>query len=238
VNYTGDDRPKAGKNWSELYHEIPIKDAEKFYKTFLNIGLRFSQKNVPVYVWHASNRYQELRDACKSIKIIDHQQIIWVKPCILLTYSVYPWRHEPCLFGWPQGNKPHFTAAANKSGGTIWDISFLRSGDPASPEYYSDVWEIDYEGKGRPPAGMHPTVKPTEIFAIPMRVHTDPGDVCYEPFSGSGSQIIAAERVRRRCYAIEIEPVFCDVAVKRWEDFTGKKARLIKTKRKQGGRAR
>lgn len=69
-----------------------------------------------------------------------------------------------------------------------------------------------------------PTVKPTEVFAIPMRVHTNVGDICLEPFSGSGSQIIAAERVNRRCFAMELEPVFCDVAVRRWEEFTGKKA--------------
>jgi DNA modification methylase len=57
-----------------------------------------------------------------------------------------------------------------------------------------------------------------------MRVHTSVGDICYEPFCGSGSQIIAAERLNRRCFAIEIEPIFCDVAVKRWEEFSGKKA--------------
>ncbi|HUW34841.1 MAG TPA: DNA methyltransferase, partial [Planctomycetota bacterium] len=75
--------------------------------------------------------------------------------------------------------------------------------------------------------------KPTEIFAIPMRVHTKPGDLCYEPFAGSGSQIIAAERTGRRCYAIEIEPIFVDVAVRRWEEFTGQKATRETTCAKQ-----
>jgi len=74
----------------------------------------------------------------------------------------------------------------------------------------------------------HPTVKPVEIFAIPMRVHTRPGDICYEPFCGSGSQIIAAEKLGRVCYAMELEPVFVDVAVKRWEEWTGKKAKRSK----------
>jgi len=104
-------------------------------------------------------------------------------------------------------------------------VDFLRSGDPTKPEYHSDVWELDWEGKKRNTGLQHPTVKPTEVFAIPMRVHTSVGDICYEPFSGSGSQIIAAERLNRRCFAMEIEPVFCDVAVKRWEEFSGKKAR-------------
>jgi DNA modification methylase len=64
-----------------------------------------------------------------------------------------------------------------------------------------------------------------EIFARPMRVHTGPGEICYEPFSGSGTQIIAAAKLSRRCYAMEIEPVFVDVAVERWQSFTGQKAR-------------
>jgi DNA modification methylase len=59
-----------------------------------------------------------------------------------------------------------------------------------------------------------------------MEIHTEPGDVCYEPFSGSGSQIIAAEQLFRRCFAIEKSPQYVDVAVKRWEAFTGLKARL------------
>ena len=71
----------------------------------------------------------------------------------------------------------------------------------------------------------HPTVKPVEVFAIPMRVHTSTGAICYEPFCGSGSQIIAAEKLDRRCYAMETEPVFVDVAVERWERWTGTKAK-------------
>jgi DNA modification methylase len=72
----------------------------------------------------------------------------------------------------------------------------------------------------------HPTSKPIEVFAIPMRQHTKPGDVCYEPFSGSGSQIIAGEATGRRVYAIEISPQYVDVAVRRWQTASGKHAVL------------
>jgi DNA modification methylase len=77
---------------------------------------------------------------------------------------------------------------------------------------------------GRENDKIHPTQKPVELFAIPMRNHTRQGDVVYEPFSGSGSQIIAAEQLGRRCYAMELEPRYVDVAVARWEKFTGRKA--------------
>jgi len=72
----------------------------------------------------------------------------------------------------------------------------------------------------------HPTSKPVEVFAIPMRQHTKPGEVCFEPFSGSGSQIIAGEATGRQVYAIEISPQYIDVAVKRWQTATGKQAAL------------
>ncbi|MGE4198441.1 MAG: DNA methyltransferase, partial [Phycisphaerales bacterium] len=99
-------------------------------------------------------------------------------------------------------------------------------------------------GKARPGDNEHPTQKPVEIFARPMRRHTRGalpsmkrrsvpsatvgaiGDVCFEPFSGSGSQLIAAEQLGRRCYAIELEPVFVDVAIRRWQMLTGREAVL------------
>ncbi len=84
--------------------------------------------------------------------------------------------------------------------------------------------EIDWEGKARIVGNEHPTQKPVALFERPMQKHIARGDICFEPFSGSGSQLIAAERLQRHCYALEIEPRFCDVAVRRWEEFTGKKA--------------
>lgn len=85
------------------------------------------------------------------------------------------------------------------------------------------MWEVassEVESKD------HPTSKPTKLFEIPMLVHTQLGDTCYEPFSGSGSQIIAAERTKRRCVAIELNPRFVDVAVMRWQNLTGERATL------------
>ncbi len=227
VDYTGADRPGGGRDWSDLYHEVDIKDAKGFLSSFLTIGLEHTAPQAAVYVWHADRRFDIIRQIFNELGLLIHQHIIWVKPCTVLTYSVYPWRHEPCIFGWRKGNKPFFRPHRKKIG-SVWVVGLLRAGDPEAPEYYSDLWELDWEGKKRNNGLDHPTVKPTEIFAIPMRVHTRPGDICYEPFSGSGSQIIAAERINRRCFAMEMEPVFCHVAIRRWEEFTGKKAELIK----------
>ncbi len=224
VDYTGADRPTGGKDWSDVYHEVDIPDAKEFIKKFYAVGLKYIKKHTALYLWHASKKITMIWEACNSLGVLIHQEIIWVKPCVILTYSFYSWRHEPCLLMWIKGEKPPYKPK-NKSIGSVWMVDFLRTGDPTQPEYHTDVWELDWEGKKRNTGLYHPTVKPTEVFAIPMRVHTSPGDICYEPFSGSGSQIIAGERLNRRVFAMEIEPVFCDVAVKRWEDFTGLKAR-------------
>ena len=224
VDYTGKNRPNGGRDWSDVYREIDIPDASVFIKSFYEVGLKFIKPHTALYLWHASKRRREIDDVCKELNILIHQQIIWVKPCVILTYSFYSWRHEPCLLMWIKGQKPPYRPK-DKSIGSVWTVDFVRSGDPTTPEYHTDVWELDWEGKKRGSTiAEHPTVKPTEVFAIPIRVHTQVGDVCFEPFCGSGSQIIAAERLNRRCFAMELEPFFVDVAVKRWEEFTGKKA--------------
>lgn len=225
VDYTGADRPNGGKDWSNVYREIDIPDAVDFMRKFYTAGLKHIEEGTALYLWHASRRRSDIEGVCKELGILIHQEIVWVKPCVILTYSFYSWRHEPCLLMWIKGNKPDYKPK-NKSIGTVWTVDYLKSGDPSTPEYYTDIWELDWEGKKRNSGLEHPTVKPTEVFAIPMRVHTTPGDICYEPFCGSGSQIIAGERLNRRVFAMELEPVFCDVAVKRWEEFTGKKAVL------------
>ena len=86
------------------------------------------------------------------------------------------------------------------------------------------VWQVP---KAEIESSEHPTSKPNRLFAIPMELHTRADDLCYEPFSGSGSQLIAAEQLGRRCYAIELEPRFVDVAISRWERLTGRKAEVI-----------
>jgi DNA modification methylase len=85
------------------------------------------------------------------------------------------------------------------------------------------VWEIGQAGEDH---GLHPTMKPLEIFTRPISWHTRKGEVVLEPFSGSGTQVIAAEQLERRCYAMELSPGFVDAAIGRFEKATGKKAIL------------
>jgi DNA modification methylase len=76
-----------------------------------------------------------------------------------------------------------------------------------------------YGGGGDDACTPHPTQKPLLLFETPIRNHTSSGDVVYEPFAGSGTQLIAAEKLKRRCFAIELDPVYCDLIRQRYEDF-------------------
>ena len=112
------------------------------------------------------------------------------------------WQHEPCLYGWPKGKIPALRPPANET----------------------TIWHVDQKGEQD---GIHPTQKPVELFRRPLLYHTKPGELCFEPFLGSGTCLIAAEVTARRCFGIEQEPAYVDVVVKRWEQFTGKKAELV-----------
>jgi DNA modification methylase len=112
------------------------------------------------------------------------------------------WQHEPAMYGWKQGKMPGLKPPANST----------------------TVWHVDQKGEQD---GIHPTQKPVELYKRPLLYHTKKGDLCYEPFLGSGTCLIAAEQLERRCFAIDQEPRYVDVAVQRWEEFTGRKAERI-----------
>ena len=208
IAYHGDDRPakdggKSGKNWEHVYVEGGPEDAEGFYDRFLSVCLPHVVGDAALYLWHAHVNYVTLVRVLERHGLFVHQLIVWVKPVATFGHSVFRWRHEPCAFGWRRGNKP-----------------------PHSAANFETVWECDWDGRARVTGNFHPTEKPVRLFEIPMLVHTVPGDIVLEPFSGSGSQIIAAERLRRRCRAIDLQPVFVDGSILRFEKATGKKAIL------------
>ena len=208
VDYTGDDRPEgSGKDWSDKYREIDITDLGEFLRAVFRATLPALRNDAGIYIWHAHLMYPVIAQVFDEYGILAHQPIIWTKPSSTFTYSYYRWAHEPCIFGWRKGHKPPH---------------YLES-------KLTTVWEVDWEGQKRIVGNEHPTQKPVRLFEIPLEQHTRPGDSVLEPFCGSGSQLIAAERLGRKCLALEISPAFVDVAVRRWEKATGKEAALEST---------
>ena len=210
VSYDAKNHPSKnfadGKNkdWKGRYADKQkTEPLGPFYEAFLRQALAVCEANAAIYVWHASQRQIEVEKAMRDCGILVHQQIIWVKNKPVLTHSFYMWQHEPCFFGWKQGNKPQRTPGDFPP--TVWQIDV-----PVLPGVES----------------RHPTEKPLELFATPILLHTQRGDVCYEPFSGSGTHLCAAENTGRRCFAMEIEPAFVAVALERLCDM-GMNAKLV-----------
>jgi DNA modification methylase len=207
VDYTGERPNDSGKDWTATYREIDIEDAEEFFRSVFRNVLRVMAPEAAIYCWHAHKRQALIARLWEELGIVDHQQIVWVKPTAVFGRVYWHFRHEPCVMGWRKGSQP-----------------------PHDGRHEHDsVWEVPYDEGRLRASGEHPTQKPVELFVRPMKKHTRPGDLCFEPFSGSGSQLIAAEQLARRCYAIEVQPAFVDVAVRRFEEATGTEAVLDET---------
>ena len=153
------------------------------------------------YVWHASLFTREVLDSLESCGFKRRSMIIWAKDRFTLGRGDYHWQHEPAWYVVRDGKVGHY--AGGRSLSTVWNI-------PAR----------DDSGVG------HSTQKPVECMKRPIENNSSPGQAVYEPFSGSGTTIIAAEMTGRHCYAIELNPAYVDVAVKRWQAFTGQPGTL------------
>ena len=203
VDYTGERPNDSGKDWTATYREIDIEDADGFFRAVFTNMLEVLGPKGAIYCWHAHKRCGDIQRIWRDLGILDHQQIVWVKPTPVFGRVYWHFQHEPCVMGWRQGDKPEHDGVHE----------------------HTSVWTVDWDGKARI-TSEHPTSKPVELFTRPIKKHTNPGDVVFEPFSGSGSQLIAAERTGRRCRAIEISPPYVDVAIRRWEKATGQHATL------------
>jgi len=162
-----------------------------------------------VYIWHAGIHAAEVARGLESCGFEIRAQIIWVKQHFAISRGAYHWRHEPSWYAVRKGQSGHWLGDRKQT--TVWEVANLNSfGEP----------EKENEVTG------HGTQKPVEIMRRPLLNHTRAGEACYDPFLGSGSTLVAAESIGRTCYGMEIDPRYVDVAVQRWQRFTGKQAVL------------
>lgn len=151
------------------------------------------------YCWHAGRHASEVQRSMEAAGFEVRNQVIWSKSNFPISRGHYHWRHEPCWYAVRKGHTAKWVGDRKQT--TVWEVNLDRNTE-----------------------GGHSTQKPVECMARPIRNH-DAAEV-YEPFLGSGTTLIACEQLGRKCYAIEIEPRYIDVAVRRWQNLTGKAATL------------
>ncbi len=152
------------------------------------------------YVWHGALHAAAVAESLEACRFAIRAQIIWGKDRLVLGRGHYHWQHEPCWYAVKGAG--HW--AGDRKQTTLWRIP--------SRDQDADT--------------VHGTQKPVECMRRPIENNSSPGQAVYEPFSGSGTTIIAAEMSGRACHAVELSPAYVDVAVRRWQDFTGQQARL------------
>jgi len=153
-----------------------------------------------VYVWHGALHASTVAASLEGCGFAVRSQIIWDKTRLVIGRGDYHWQHEPAWYAVRKGRKGHW--AGDRKQTTVWAIPHRKS-----------------------PTG-HGTEKPVECMKRPIENNSSPGQAVYEPFCGSGTTIIAAEMTGRCCYAIELDPTYVDVALSRWQAFTGNAAIL------------
>jgi DNA modification methylase len=179
--------------------ELTEEELYRFLVAYMTI--QPLRKDAAQYVCHASLRAHVFREALLETGMTLRSQIIWAKSRPGFNFAQYKWKHEPIYYAVPE------------SGTVAW------YGDNTQ----TTLWEIASESGA---VYEHPTQKPVGLAGKAISNSLRSGESIYEPFSGSGSTLIACEMTGRKAWAIEIDPAYVEVAIKRWQDFTGERATL------------
>lgn len=155
------------------------------------------------YIWHADLEGYNFRGAAFDAGWKIRQCLIWEKQTLVMGRQDYHWKHEPCLYGWKDG------------AGHLW----------AADRKQTTILKFDRPSRN----AEHPTMKPVALFEYQMLNNTKGGDIILDSFGGSGTTMLAAEKNGRVSRLMELDPKYCDVIIKRWQDFTGKTATLEAT---------
>lgn len=224
----------VGETKEHLTIENDDMDADVFreflVKAFSNAE-EHMKEGAPFYIWHASRTSREFMDACEEAGLTVKQTLIWVKNIFVLGRQDYQWRHEPCLYGWKEGQAHYFIADRTLDTVTEkpMDIEGMSEKDLRETlrrilaETPSDVIHANKPARN----AEHPTMKPVTLMARMIYNSSKPRDKVLDLFGGSGSTLMACEQLHRRCAIMEYDPVYCDVIIKRWQDSTGRTAERI-----------
>ena len=191
-------RPKQSRQWKKIYSDnLNQNEYTKWLGAILRNASKFLAAGAGVYIWNGHRQFGPMHQLLESIGIKVSCVITWSKESFAIGYGDYNQQTEFCLYGWLENNGAHkWYGPTNES--TLWQIHRCPT-----KEY------------------KHPTQKPLEFSERAMRNSSRRGQIVLDTFLGSGTTLIAAERLSRRCFGIEIDPHYCDVIVRRWISFVG-----------------
>ena len=211
-----------------LNDNMQDKDFYNFlHEAFYNLSQSL-KKGGAFYIFYGDSEDINFRTACVDNELLIKQCLIWVKNKFNLGMQDYQWRHEPCLYGWKKGEGHYFVY--DRTQDTVIEQENIDI-DNLSKEEAIKILKKIYElqqttiHEDKPTVNdLHPTMKPINLIGKLIHNSSEKNQIVLDLFGGSGSTLIACEQLNRKCYMMEYDPIYTDVIIKRWEDFTGKKA--------------
>ncbi len=190
-------RPKRSRNWDRIYSDDLNQEnyEEVLNKAFTNMD-KFLIAGCSFYIWNGHNQFAPMHRLLTALGYHIGCVITWAKPNFAISYGDYHQQTEFCLYGWKHGEKHRWFGGVSES--SLWEVRR----DPTA-QY------------------IHPTQKPCELAARAIRNSSQRGEIVLDLFLGSGSTLIAAETLERRCFGIELDPRYCDAIVRRYINFVG-----------------
>jgi DNA modification methylase len=213
-------------------------DDDEFYNFLFRVFSNFcdiAKPGAAVYVFHADSEGLTFRQAFAASGFSLKQVLIWEKNQFVIGRQDYNWRHEPILYGWKEGAAHYFIDDRHQDTVIIEDdIDFSAMKKQELVAYIEKIrsdlaarTSVQYEKKPAK-SDMHPTMKPVALVGRFIQNSSRHRENVVDLFGGSGTTLIAAEQLHRVAYLMELNPIYCDVIIDRWEEFTGRKARLVR----------
>lgn len=224
----------AVKNSQGMTIQNDNLDNEQFGK-FLTASFKAMSEHLKeggaFYIWYASKEHINFEKALNEAGLFVRQQLIWVKSQFILGRQDYHWKHEPCLYGWKEG-AAHYFVNDRTQDTIIEDMPNINKMSKEELKQYIKELRDKMESvpttiirEDKPSHNSdHPTMKPIKLIAKLMKNSSKVGEKVLDLFGGSGTTLVTAEQLGRKCFMMEYDPIYADVIIKRWETLTGKKA--------------
>ena len=227
VNYKG----QGEKTKNHIKNDNMSADAFMEFLTNSFTNYRSAVKGgAGVYVFHSSSTQTQFEEALERAGFEVKTQLIWNKPSSALGWGDYRWKHEPFFYAGIKGEKTQFYG--DRTHATVWDfqkndrqlLAWAQKMKRYEAQGKTTVWSM---ARSNVNEYVHPTQKPVELISYALANSSKSGDIVLDFFMGSGSVLIACEKTKRVSFGMELDPKYIDVIIKRWEDYSGKKAEKV-----------